>query len=103
MKTKMLVLALITMVSAPVAAQGLTVSDLADETGLTERQVRMVMGGRTGYGEYRSRFNRVERQFRDALGHARYQDLVAGKPITLDRKTDAAQVANVDTGMPRTP
>ena len=60
------------------------VRDLAAATGLSERQVQMVVGGRTAYGEYRTSYDRAEKRFIQALGQARYRDLMAGREIVLD-------------------
>lgn len=62
-----------------------TVRQLADETGLTPRQVQMVLGARTAFPEYRTGYRFVEKQFKDALGAERYTDLMAGRPIMPKR------------------
>ena len=67
-----------------VAGSPLQIRDLAAATGLSERQVQMVVGGRTAYAEYRTSYNRVEKRFVKALGEQRYRDLVAGREIVLD-------------------
>lgn len=72
-------------VSASAVPAYITVSDLAHETGLSERNVRMVVGASTPYAEYRTSFNRVQRQFKNALGQQRYDDLMAGRSIPLTR------------------
>lgn len=73
------------VVSAP-QAEYVTARQLAIETGLDEREVRMVLGPRSGYALYRINFDRKQREFRDALGAERYQDLLAGRPIPLYRQ-----------------
>ncbi|NLA69269.1 MAG: hypothetical protein GX856_13710 [Gammaproteobacteria bacterium] len=60
-----------------------TPEQLALETGLNERQVRMMLGPRSSYAEYRMAFERTQRRFREALGEDRYQDLRSGRPIEL--------------------
>lgn len=95
MKSILMALALAATAAAPVAAQELTVKSLADETGLTERQVRMVVGARTGFAEYRTIFNRVHREFKTALGQQRYDALLAGEPIQLHRKAEQG-IASVE-------
>ena len=70
--------------------------ELADYTGLSERKVAMVVGARTPYAEYRTSFNRVERQFKRALGEERYNDLMAGRRIQLDDQ-QASSLASVGT------
>ena len=66
------------------AGGSLQVRQLSDATGLSERQVQMLVGGRTAYAEYRTSYDRVERRFIQALGEARYRDLMAGREIVLD-------------------
>lgn len=112
MKINLLALTLLAAIAAPAAAQDSTVTlapvpaasddtrqvtirQLADETGLTPQRVRMVVGARSGYGEYRVTFDRAQKQFRNALGEDRYNDLMAGRRIELySQKADA--VARVD-------
>ena len=66
------------------AGSSLQIRDLAAATGLSERQVQMVVGGRTAYAEYRTSYNRVEKRFVEALGEGRYRDLMTGREIVLD-------------------
>jgi hypothetical protein len=109
MKTNMLALTLLALIAAPAFAQDstvtlpsvpavsaddqVTVRQLADETGLTPQRVRMVVGPRSGYGEYRITYNRAEKQFRNALGEERYNDLMAGRKIELYNQ-DTTRVAS---------
>lgn len=112
MKTNMLALTLLAAVAAPAFAQDstvtlanvpaqsegaqVTVRQLADETGLTPQRVRMVVGPHSGYAEYRITFNRVQRQFKSALGEERYNDLMAGRRIELYNQP-AIRVADTET------
>lgn len=112
MKMNLLALTLLAAIAAPAAAQDstvtlapipassddtqVTVRQLADETGLTPQRVRMVVGARSGYGEYRVNFDRVQKQFRNALGEERYNDLMAGRRIELYNQR-ADHVASVRT------
>ncbi|HEY5972337.1 MAG TPA: hypothetical protein VIT22_10295 [Pseudoxanthomonas sp.] len=111
LKKNMLMLSLLAAIAAPAAAQDIkdlapiaapptaqfvTVKDLAAETGLPEHRIRMVIGARSGYAEYRVTFDRAQRQFRNALGEERYNDLMAGRKIELHRQK-AATVAAADT------
>lgn len=113
MKMKLLALTLLAAIAAPAAAQDstvtlapipaasddtqyITVRQLADETGLTPHRVRMVVGARSGYGEYRVNFDRVQKQFRIALGEERYNDLMAGRRIELYNQR-ASHVASART------
>ena len=110
MKTNMLVLTLLAAIAAPAAAQEIqnlapiaapssehqvTVKQLADETGLSPQRVRMVVGPRSGYAEYRITYSRAQKQFKNALGEERYNDLMAGRRIELYNQK-AAAVAVVD-------
>lgn len=111
MKINLLALTLLAAIAAPAAAQDstvtlapipaasddsrqVTVRQLADETGLAPHRVRMVIGARSGYAEYRVNFDRVQKQFRNALGEERYNDLMAGRRIELYNQK-AANVASV--------
>lgn len=119
MKTNLLALTLLAAIAAPAAAQDstvnlapvpiaapapeqVTVKQLADETGLSENRVRMVVGPRSGYAEYRITFDRSQRQFRNALGEERYNDLMAGRKIDLYNQK-AATVARIDAKPDRSP
>jgi hypothetical protein len=111
MRTNLLALTLLAAIAAPAAAQDstvtlasipassddtqyVTVTQLAEETGLTPQRVRMVVGARSGYGEYRITFDRAQKQFRNALGEQRYNDLMAGRRIELYNQR-AANVASI--------
>jgi hypothetical protein len=119
MKTNLLALTLLAAIAAPAAAQDttvdlapvpiaapaleqVTVRQLADETGMSPHRVRMVVGPRSGYAEYRITFDRAQRQFRNALGEERYNDLMAGRKIDLYHQK-AADVARVDARPDRNP
>lgn len=79
---------------APLAAQADdTVAQLARETGLTERNVRMVLGARTPYAEYRVVYNRVQRQFKSAVGDHNYDRLMRGESIVIERASAQDPVA----------
>ena len=77
------VLLLAATMAAPACAGDKALAALADETGLSQQQVRMVLGPRTARAEYRTSYDRVERKFKAALGEQRYQDLLAGRTIVL--------------------
>ena len=68
-----------------------TPEQLAIETGLSVRQVRMMLGPRSPYAEYRMSYARTQERFREALGEERYQDLRSGQPIQLYRQTAGAE------------
>ena len=60
------------------------ISDLARETGLTERQVQMVFGGHTVYVEYLTTYDWARHRVIQVLGNERYNALMAGREIVLD-------------------
>lgn len=79
---------------APLAAHADdSVSQLARETGLTERNVRMVLGARTPYAEYRVMYDRIERQFKRAVGEDNYDRLMRGESIVIERARTPEAVA----------
>lgn len=59
--------------TAPHAAK--SVAELARDSGLTERNVRMLLGARTPYAEYRCCYSRMLRQFKQSIGDEAYQRL----------------------------
>jgi hypothetical protein len=59
---------------------------LARETGLSERKIRMLVGARTAFAEYRTSFDRTQKHFLQAMGPERYQDFIDGRPIPLYRQ-----------------
>ena len=83
-KFEICLLALALTTGPALAGSSLQIRDLAAATGLSERQVQMVVGGRTAYAEYRTSYDRVEQRFVKALGEERYRDLMAGREIVLD-------------------
>ena len=86
MKTKQLLLfALMTVAPCLAgAASHSQLSDLAAQTGLSERQVQMVVGGHTAYAEYLTQYDWARRRMISRLGPDRYVDLMAGGDIVLD-------------------
>ena len=62
----------------------LRVADLAAATGLTKTEVQMVLGARTPFPEYFTSYERAQRRLEQALGTARYRELMAGREIVLD-------------------
>ena len=68
------------LAAAPSAfAADATIADLSRETGVSERHIRMVVGARTPYPEYRIVFDRVERQLKTALGQEGFRYLLEGE------------------------
>ncbi|WP_155944562.1 hypothetical protein [Pseudoxanthomonas sp. Root630] len=72
---------------APLAASADdSVAQLARETGLSERNLRMVLGARTPYVEYRTQFDRVTWDLKRAIGNENYRRLMNGEDIVLERR-----------------
>jgi hypothetical protein len=87
MKTKQMFCLLLLGTAPALAGAGAPVaqiSDLAQMTGLSERQVQMVVGAHTAYAEYLTQYDSSRRRFIKALGTERYEDLMAGREIVLD-------------------
>lgn len=63
--------------SAPTLAQDISFDEIVGQSGLSKQDVRMVLGARTPYPAYRTSYERVRRQLIEAVGQARYQELVA--------------------------
>lgn len=68
---------------------------LVEETGLTARQVQMIVGNRTPFIEHRYNYGRSLAQFKRALGNERAEQLIAGETIVLERRREA-RVATLD-------
>jgi len=68
---------------------------LAEETGLSERQVKMIVGNRTPFIEHRNSYGRSLAQFKRALGKELAEQLIAGETIVLERRREA-RVATLD-------
>ena len=64
-------------VSAPALAGGDDpVKQLAQEAGLSERKVNMILGNRTSFAEYRYTYDRSVKKLHDAIGEGRYDRLM---------------------------
>ena len=95
-------LLIVTLLAAAPLASASPVEDLARETGLSERSVRMLLGGRTPYPEYLVSYERQLKQFKKALGESNYQRLMNGETIVLERKARPEQhpIASADAARP---
>ncbi|NDK38269.1 hypothetical protein DT603_05365 [Pseudoxanthomonas gei] len=89
------------LVAAPIASAAST-AELARETGLSERNIRMILGARTPYAEYRIDYNRKLRQFKQVVGEDNYQRLMNGEAIVLQRKArdETRPIASVEPARP---
>ena len=63
-------------VSAPVLAGDNPFKQLAQETGLTERKVHMILGNRTSFAEYPYTYERSVAKLRKTIGDGRYDQLM---------------------------
>lgn len=70
-------------VSAPVFAGDNPVKVLSQQTGVSERHVRMLIGNRTPYPEYRFAYDRELKKFKAGIGEANYQRLMSGQTIAF--------------------
>lgn len=95
MKAKIAGLVIAIAAMAPAYAGNDDIQKLADYTGLSERKVRMILGCHSCYAEYRYNYQRSLNKFKQALGEANYEQLMAGKPVTLDNGIEV-RVASVD-------
>lgn len=69
-------LAALLLAGAASAAGRVDVQSLADQTGLTTRQVRMVLGAHIAFAEYRTSYRPAEYKLRQALGNEQFEALV---------------------------
>lgn len=67
---------------------------LAQASGLSERQVQMVLGNRTSYAEYRISYDRVDRKFRDAVGPEIYRNLKERGELTASNAQQLMAIVN---------
>lgn len=81
------------LTAAPLAHAGESVASLARETGLSERNIRMLVVARTPYPEHRAIFTKVDRQFKEAVGEVRYE-LLTGRQAN-PAKSDYANETRV--------
>jgi len=79
-----LLAAALAAVSAPAFARdNNAVEALSQQTGVSERHVRMLIGNRTPYPEYPYAYYRELKKFKAGLGEANYQRLMSGQTILL--------------------
>ena len=89
------------LVAAPAAGAN-TITDLSRATGLSERNVRMLVGARTPHAEYRCCYSAKLKQFKQALGEENYAKLMMGETIVLEAKAQAGQreLAGIESRKP---
>ena len=77
MKTRLFALGLALTAAPAFAGDYISPQELARETGLTPRQVGMVLGPHSAYaGDYLAGYSIVRDKFISAVGRSRYNDLV---------------------------
>lgn len=78
------------MAAATPAYAADVVAELSQQTGLSERQVEMIIGNRTPFAEYRQSYSRTLKQFKAAVGEEHYQRLISGQSsLPLDTRATA--------------
>ena len=98
MKARIIALVVASAFAAPALAQDNVLEALSQETGLSVRDVKMVLGARTGHAEYLASYDQTQRRFVRALGKPRYRELMAGRRIELLQAD--ARVAWVQVKLP---
>jgi hypothetical protein len=88
--------------AAPALADDVDIQDLADRTGLSERQVKMVLGPQTPYAEYRTSANFAERRVRDALEADVHPAVVVGEVRTTTVPASTVTESTTTTTYPAT-
>lgn len=83
MKARIIALIVASAFSAGASAQDDVIGALSRETGLSVRDVKMVLGARSGYAEYLAPYDQTHKRFVRALGKPRYLELMAGRRIEL--------------------
>jgi hypothetical protein len=97
MKTRHFALALATLFSTNAFAGEDIIGALADQTGLTERQVKMVVGPRSSHAAYLASYDQVQRQFVKSVGQERYKELLARRDAKAQEPAEAeARIASLD-------
>lgn len=97
MNTRHIVAIVALAIAAPAFAEDNIISTLADHSGLSERKVRMVLGNRSAYAEYRYTYDRAAKQLEDSIGSENFDRLMAGERIELGGADKGTAVAQADT------
>jgi hypothetical protein len=97
MKTKIAGVLIAFAAIAPAHAERNDVKQLAEHAGISERNVKMILGCRTCYAGYTYTYQRALTKLKRAIGEENYQQLVAGEPVRLDNGIQVqARVATID-------
>jgi hypothetical protein len=89
MKARYFVLAMAAAFSANAFASEDIIGALSQETGLTERQVKMVVGPRSGHAAYLASYDQVQRRFVATVGQERYRELLVQQSARPAAPADA--------------
>ena len=85
--------------STAMAQEGINTIDLlAQASGLTSRQVQMVLGNRSAYAEYPISYDFVDRKFRDAVGPDIYRNLKERGELSAQHVRNLMAIANARHG-----
>jgi hypothetical protein len=84
-----------------IAGEKTELNALAEVSGLTHRQICMLLHARTPYAESRYAYERIRTKFVKAIGEDQYRDMLAGKPVRFERAIDGRAVAIVVKLEPR--
>jgi hypothetical protein len=79
MKVRIIAFLAASAFSAGAVAQDDVLGALSRETGLSVRDVKMVLGARSGYAEYLASYDQTRKRFVRAIGKPRYLELMAGR------------------------
>jgi hypothetical protein len=96
MKARHIVFAMATAFSANALAGEDIIGALSQETGLSVRQVKMVVGPRSGHAAYLASYDQVQRRFVASVGHERYQELLV-RQSAAPAHADGARLARVES------
>lgn len=83
LKFRSIALVIATAFSANASARDAVLDALVVETGLSLRDVKMVVGARSGHAEYLASYDQTQRRFVRAIGKSRYRELMAGRNVPL--------------------
>jgi hypothetical protein len=74
------------LAATPALAEEDLVRTLSEQSGLSERKVRMLLGNRSAYAEYPYTHQRSVEQLEKAIGKDNYQRLISGQRIEMPKK-----------------
>ena len=81
MKARTLAFAMLALASSSVFAAHTTPAEIAAGTGLTAREVSMVLGSSTGYPEFVTSYTKLYAKLHRALGDERMRQLLVANGI----------------------